>query len=476
MAVDMLDLIGTAPVDPAEKSRRPAASSQLFGERLDSRSAHELTTNLHSANPSLVINLRTAVTAETMAKSATDEPHKAASKLDNHDATNENASTEKKHKSESKDKKKRKSSGDDEASKKKKRRHDENESADESSQKKKTKKRVSFGPGTKTKDADDSSDSDNDAGDEAEVDSTTAETSEKNEHEKALEEMKKRKREKKKERKSGAAVAATTTQVHETPILSYLNWYHRDRASWKFQKNRESNIFKHLYSLEHVPAAYNVALLVYLQGLKGEASKMRLSQGAAEVMSVDKEVEADEEYHQAVDGFREYLTAGSEDIGASDSAEQFEGETRKRLQRRQRAELVFFAVTAKLYIGQKPMPPQKQEPPQPKKRKNRTVVVDISSSSESDSDNEKSSSKKKAASKAKKADNNDDSTSSSGSSSDSDSDKAPPRKKAAKAKPAPPTPEPKKPEPPAPSKNKKKQKRKMRTALIEISSSESDSD
>ncbi|CAI7658633.1 unnamed protein product [Penicillium pancosmium] len=458
---------------------RDESTIVLIQSRLNFKLAHELATNLYTVKSSLVIILRTAVAAEAMAKSAPDESRKATSKLDNHDVTNENASTEKKHKSESKDKKKRKSSsenGDDEALKKK-RRHDESEAADESSQKKKkkTKKRVSFGPGTKTKDAEDSSDSDNDAGDESEADNNTAETSEEKEHEKALEDMKKRKREKKKERKSGAAT--TTTQVHETPILSYLNWYHRDRPSWKFQKNRESNIFKHLYSLEHVPAVYNVALRVYLQGLKGEASKMRLSQGAAEVMSVDKEVEADEEYHQAVDGFREYLTAGSEDIGASDSVEQFEGETRKRLQKRQRAELVFFAVTGKLYIGQKPMPPQRQEPPQPKKRKNRTVVVDISSSSESDgdSDNGKSSSKKKKAAKAKKADNGDDSTSSSGSdSSSSDSDNAPPRKKAAKVKPAPPTPEPK--EPPAPSKNKKKQKRKMRTAQIEISSSESDSD
>ncbi|KAK5800055.1 hypothetical protein VI817_002267 [Penicillium citrinum] len=385
-----------------------------------------------------------------MVKRAVEESPKPASKLKSEDVVEK--TKRKSDKSESKDKKKRKTSDetdDGELKKKKKRRYDDSDE-ESSEKKKKTKKRVSFGPGTKTEDGEASTESDNDAGDEAEVDNgkdsdTAMEDSGNKESEKALEEMKKRKREKKKERKSG-----TTPQIHETPILSYLSWYHRDRASWKFQKNRETNIFRHLYSLEHVPSAYNVALLAYLQGLKGEASKMRLSQGAADVMSVDKEVEANEEYQKTVEGFRESLTADKEDINATDAVAQFDDETGKRLQKRQRAELVFFAVTGKLYIGQRPAPPQKQEPPPQKKRKNRTVVVDISSS-ESDSDSDSSS-------------------------GDSDETLATKKASKTKAKATPVVTEPKEPETPAPSKNKKKQKRKVRTAQIEISSSESGSD
>lgn len=438
----------------------------------------QLITDLPSIEFPVLIGLDTVALYDAMARSAIDGSRTAPSKPSNEDATTgKPLSADENAKPQLKEKKKNResygSAGDGEM-KKKKRRHDEREANDESSQKKKkAKKRVSFGPDTKQKDGSGSSEHDNDAGDEAEADnsnaSAVAPTSEDKENEKAIEAMKKRKREKKKERKNGA-----TPQVHETPILSYLSWYHRDRASWKFQKNRETNIFKHLYSLEHVPASYNVALLVYLQGLKGEASKMRLSQGAAELMSVDKEAEADEDYEQAVDGFRELLTTSSEDIGGSDSAAQFEGEVQKRLQKRQRAELVFYSVTGKLYIGQKPMPAQKQEPAPKKKRKNRTVIVDISSSSESetDSDEEKASSKKKKASaRSKKANNSDDSTSSSGSDSsdsDSDSDNSPAPKNSENSKPVSSV--------PAPSKNKKKQKRKLRTAQVEISSSESESD
>lgn len=404
--------------------------------------------------------------------------------------------------SNAKDKKKRKKSSETngEETKSKKRRHaatDDNDDK-ETDVPKSRKKRVSFGAGTKTKDGSDDDSSETVTGmDESSEPKVAAEQ----EADKAIEEMKQRKREKKKERKAGVRSSASA-QIHETPILSYLSRYYRDRTLWKFQKNRETNIFRHLYSLEHVPSQYNAALLAYMQGLKGDAAKMRLSQAAAEVIQTDMDVQEKEgnqstarEYQRSVDVFRDSLSAGGDGVNEVGSVEGLGAETQKRLRKRQRAELVFFAVSGSLCSGVVPRKEvgknkTKAETPSQKKRKNRTAVVEISSSSESDDSEESESDasgdegdKKKSAAAGKTAPgksvsygSSDESTSSSGS-SDSDSDDTPARRKTAVSAKKNKASASMKVSQPAPSKNKKKQKRKVRTAQIEISSSsESDSD
>ncbi|CAG8908710.1 unnamed protein product [Penicillium egyptiacum] len=437
-------------------------------------------------------------------------------------------------KSDKKDKKKRKSISEDaapatdgEMKKKKKRRHteddnDQNGKDDESHKKKK--KRVSFGPGTKEFDGDSGSESDDaNSNDAAATDGADADTEEATD--KAVEEMKKRKREKKKQRKNGTA--SVEAPIHETPILSYLSHYHRARATWKFQKNKETNLFKHLYSLEHVPSKYNTSLLAYMQGLKGDAAKQRMSNAARDVIKADMDLDkpkGDEEaenqepstspeYLEAINAFRECLPKGDEDLDNVNFGEKLEGDVLKRLPKRQRAELVFFAVAGKLFSAEdlkKPKPkPKAPEPPVNKKRKNRTMVVDISSSSSEDSDDDAPAPKKAT---SKPAPDSDDETSSSGGSSsssssssssnsdsDSDSDDKSSVALAAAKQTAATTPSsaaggvamPKKENKAAkrkekfvpvreeklkPSVPKKTQKRKLRTAQIEISSSESDSD
>ncbi|KAJ5228309.1 hypothetical protein N7489_009017 [Penicillium chrysogenum] len=429
-------------------------------------------------------------------------------------------------KKDKKDKKKRKSVPEDatpatdgEVKKKKKRRHTEDDNEqngkDEESHKKK-KKRVSFGPGTKEFDGDSESESDDaESNDAAATDGADADTEDATD--KAIEEMKKRKREKKKQRKNGTTSA--DGPIHETPILSYLSHYHRARATWKFQKNKETNLFKHLYSLEHVPSKYNTSLLAYMQGLKGDAAKVRMSNAARDVIKADMDLDKpkdDEEaenqepatspeYLEAINAFRECLPKGDEDLDNVDFGEKLEGDIQKRLPKRQRAELVFFAVAGKLFSAEdlkKPKSkPKATEPPVNKKRKNRTMVVDISSSEDSDDDAPAS---KKAASKP--APDSDDETSSSGgsssSSSDSDSDSddktsttPAPAKQSAASTPSSSAPSgvamsnkqskaakrkekfvPVREEKPKPAVPKKTQKRKLRTAQIEISSSESDSE
>ncbi|KAJ5601627.1 hypothetical protein N7510_011161 [Penicillium lagena] len=301
--------------------------------------------------------------------------------------------------------------------KKKKRRHagdEEDSGADVSKEEKKPKKkkkRVSFGPGTKANDGSDAEDATMSTatnGDEADADAE-------DNNDAAIEEMKKRKREKKKEKKkkndgsSPTTTTTTTSHLHETPILSYLSRYHADRASWKFQKNRETHLFKHLYSLEHVPVQYNAALLVYLQGLKGLSAKARLSYGAEEVIVADMDTEKKKdgeghgeeegseggEYQQAVEAFRTCLSEGKDDVNAEEVGEKLGADGQARLKKRQRAELVFFAVAGKLFSGEQSKPVSDKQTKAPgankKKRKNRTAIVEISSSSESEEDSEEDS-------------------------------------------------------------------------------------
>ena len=426
----------------------------------------------------------------------------------------------------SKDKKKRRKSSDQvdgeiEATTRKKLRKSEktvDQGADKEVPTKKPKEKgVSLKTGTKNRAGDES---DSDADDSSET-VTAADNSEQKSKDKTIEDMKRRKREKKKERKilaKNGTLASNTTQNHETPILSYLSRYYRDRASWKFQKNRETNLLKHLYSLEHVPAQYNAALLTYLQGLRGDAAKQRLSEGAVEAVKSTLEDKitdtADNEYQQAVDMFRAALPVGGDGLNGDVYDGSLAADAKKRLFKRQRAELVFYAVNADLISAEKIAPkpnPAVEGRSQNKKRKNRTAIVDISSSSESEStsssgsDSEASSSDSDSdtdedespalktesgphKSKSVSSESSSESTSSSSDEGESGDDASSSQARTSTARKSDmPTSKHKpvdsslkkhvvqSPKKPVPSKSKKKQKRKIRTAQIEISSSESES-
>ncbi|GIK01560.1 hypothetical protein Aspvir_005598 [Aspergillus viridinutans] len=252
-------------------------------------------------------------------------------------------------------------------------------------------------------------------------------------------EKKKKKKEKKKKKKDQSVTTASdsTPTSHESPVLSYLNLYHNHRSAWKFQKNRETHLFKHIMSLEHVPAKYNAALLSYLKGLKSEGAKQRLQQVAEEVVKAEMEEDLVKEqatetedktesdmtgYNKVVEAFRTRLSQGGDDFDEIEIPDSLDGERLAKLQRRQRAELVLFAVSGKLFYLEKTKAkrgPSTQAPPARKKKKNRTAFVEISSSSESESSSDSDSEKKpKKAAKPKK----DSSSESSSTDSSSDSD------------------------------------------------------
>ncbi|KAL4820937.1 hypothetical protein BDW67DRAFT_151589 [Aspergillus spinulosporus] len=269
------------------------------------------------------------------------------------------------------------------------------------------KKRVSFSAEAKVK-----SPSPVEGDEEAEADDENRNSSKKEKKKKE----KKKKEKKKKEKREGMKGDMDSTSSRQNPgesrVLAYLSQYHNDRPSWKFQKICEIQLFKHILSLEHVPATYDAAILSYLKGLKGEAAKQRLRELAQAAIKADveemKEVYVDlserpiddqepspmENYKKAVYALRTKLTAGefTEDLGKA--FEKSNEEMLQRFQKRRRAEIVYFAVDGKVFtMSNLKAPPQKgknatQNQQVIKKKKNRTAVVEISSSSDSDSDSD----------------------------------------------------------------------------------------
>lgn len=311
----------------------------------------------------------------------------------------------------------------------KKRRFDEEEEEEGSTSKSKKKKRVSFTADTKALDGE-GEDTDQEPGEvpasgedgEKKKDggvSGQQSIEEDGDDERSGSEVKEKKKKKKeKGQKKDTTISMdsspSTPHIHETPILSYLNLYYKNRPAWKFQKNRETHLFKHILSLEQVPAQYNAALLAYLQGLKSEGAKQRLCQTSEEVVKAEIEEKTPEngdtaaeekeegnspdatDYQKAVDAFRSWLLDPKEDFDNSSVSEQFDDDIRKKLEKRQRAELMYFAVQGKLFSVEKPKPAEKEARPKKltpgqKKRKNRTAIIEISSSSESESSSSSSS-------------------------------------------------------------------------------------
>ncbi|KAF7161168.1 hypothetical protein CNMCM5623_006812 [Aspergillus felis] len=317
----------------------------------------------------------------------------------------------------------------------------------ESQQRRKKKKRVSFSADTVMRDGEESeSESRPDVKDDSKINGDIEEGQAVPATEELVDaddegEKKKKKKEKKKKKKDQSVTTApnATTTSHESPILSYLNLYHQNRSVWKFQKNRETHLFKHILSLEHVPAKYNAALLSYLKGLKSEAAKQRLQEVAEEVVKAEmeedwaKEQAAETEdkaesdmtgYNKAVEAFRTRLSQGKDDFDEIETPDSLDGEGLAKLQRRQRAELVLFAVSGKLFYLEKTKAkrgPSTQAPPAKKKKKNRTAFVEISSSSESESSSDSDSDKQKKPKMAPKP-KKDSSSESSSADSSSDSD------------------------------------------------------
>lgn len=72
------------------------------------------------------------------------------------------------------------------------------------------------------------------------------------------------------------------------PALEYLRLWKTARSSWKFNKNHQTTLIKHLFDADGIPAADIEAFYEYIKDLKGFV-RMRLVQAALEVRTRDRE-------------------------------------------------------------------------------------------------------------------------------------------------------------------------------------------
>jgi hypothetical protein len=75
-----------------------------------------------------------------------------------------------------------------------------------------------------------------------------------------------------------------STQRKPNAALEYLVQYQADRASWKFNKNRETWLLKHIFSTTDIPREHDLALATYFHGLKGTGARERLKKECFEAL------------------------------------------------------------------------------------------------------------------------------------------------------------------------------------------------
>lgn len=205
--------------------------------------------------------------------------------------------------------------------------------------------------------------------------------------------------------------------------LDYLNLYYCSRSSWKFNKNREVWILRHILSPDEIPPSFNNALASYVHGLGSSQARSRLVDQCQEALEKEGSAEPSRDkqdsnlahmedpsqrkaYHDgAVRRFKRSLEAHVDDVQRK--ADENDPEYQRWLSRRKRAEILLWAVTPSPSStdGASIVSRQAKSQPQPstsvksasgdltnghlfnRKKKNRTAVVEAISSSEEESGN-----------------------------------------------------------------------------------------
>ncbi|KAL1957954.1 hypothetical protein VTO42DRAFT_5346 [Malbranchea cinnamomea] len=243
------------------------------------------------------------------------------------------------------------------------------------------------------------------------------------------------KRKKREQRAKSRQVTQIAANEHKTaqqdPILSYISVFYNSRSQWKFQKNRETALLRNVFSIDKIPSTYNPALSAYLEGLRGEGARKRVTEAAeqaleaekAELEKIDGQDPERKKYDEKVSAFEKRLTINGGKLEEQDMniTSDLDPSWSRRLEKRIRAELVYFLMCGRVPTTNETKntsnPPSRGEK---RKRKSRTIAPeDISSDSESDSDEPVSSKGLRDAKKFKQANS---STSSSDSSSESSKD------------------------------------------------------
>jgi len=256
----------------------------------------------------------------------------------------------------------------------------------------------------------------------------------------------------KKARKPTAAKSLTTQTLPEKPFLAYLKQYTDSRPTWKFNKNHQTHLLKHLFNIDVVPSEYAHYIYEYVKGLQGGV-RTRLRDSALAVKVKDLEEPFPDDMENSEQRKREYDIAMNEYVATMMAAEvgpnvrYEEGillglsdlAMPKRVTKRKRVERVLAELTSGEgkpnggTTGEKDLVTGDNESQKRlrmndgssqkvvRKRKQRTAVVDDETSSEEDSSDSDDSSSDESTTQR---DNPDDTSSSSSSSSSSGSEES----------------------------------------------------
>ncbi|KAG7009122.1 hypothetical protein G7Y79_00003g009900 [Physcia stellaris] len=156
--------------------------------------------------------------------------------------------------------------------------------------------------------------------------------------------------------KNSSKPSAESTNGEPHPALQYLTAHHTTPNTWKFSKNHQTYLLKHLFSLSALPASYNPALGSYLSGLQGRSARQKIREAALKVREADemwlsevlaKGREPEWEKKRRRDEYEAAWKAEKETLEEVEGAREWE-EGKKdfewRLKKRRRAEEVLRAV------------------------------------------------------------------------------------------------------------------------------------
>ncbi|KAI6885557.1 hypothetical protein KC363_g1929 [Hortaea werneckii] len=203
--------------------------------------------------------------------------------------------------------------------------------------------------------------------------------------------------------------------------VEYILQFYNDKANWKFNKNKQTELLKHLFNPWRIPAQYDDALVAYIEGLQGARAQQRVIEDAEAVLkallekqesdvnveSMDSRTSRKAAYEAAVKREIEKV----KQVGRSEYDEHQLLEMKREVEKAKRADAVLAALLSK-ELEQPATPPAPSAAPaaadsvndgndeekkvskpdqKRKKRKARTQVsTDESSSSSSDSSSSES--------------------------------------------------------------------------------------
>ncbi|KAI7203444.1 hypothetical protein KC316_g6063 [Hortaea werneckii] len=106
---------------------------------------------------------------------------------------------------------------------------------------------------------------------------------------------KKEKKRLKQQQKSSAPSEGKTADDRATQVkkpkhqgtaeyVEYILQFYNDKANWKFNKNKQTELLKHLFNPWRIPAQYDDALVAYIEGLQGARAQQRVIEDAEAVL------------------------------------------------------------------------------------------------------------------------------------------------------------------------------------------------